>query len=696
MYRLCSAQRSVAAQVLVAVVAVFGLFACHRDSLTEPEFARVSTRRLLTITGAGSGARGVVTSDRGGISCTISPGNVVSGKCSQEYKSGAIVTLRFAPPAGGQVTVTTPNCPNVNEASGLACEVVMTQNQTVNVTFSAPTGSATLTVGAGAAGSGGVTSSPVGISCTITNGAVGPSGCSFSYTVNASVTLTATAATGSYLKAWAGGGCDIGGTGAGTSTGVCTVSMSQAVSIVVSFDRPANAAVGGQWGSPFTWPALAIHANLLPDGRVFTWGRSDRLPVLWNPMTNTFASVSRPADLFCSGHALLPDGRLLVSGGHSGIDNQGTLSTQIFDYTTSTWVPGLPDMRNGRWYPTVMALANGEMLTVSGGDTAKAINQIPEVWTTGGTWRALTSAVSSIPYYPMLFSAPNGTVFVAGPSKATGFLNTAGTGGWTTGPSSVYGTRDYGSAVMYEPGKILLVGGGGPTSTAEKIDLNISGSGWQSAGQMQVARRQMNATLLADGSVLVTGGTNAAGFNTKPSDDRVLAAERWSATDGWNPATRPLARQTHYRLYHSNALLLPDARVLSVGSGQPYASGLSDDFTAELYSPTYLFNLDGTAASRPTISSAPASVSYGQTFSVGTPNASTIAKVTWIRLSTVTHSTNMNQRLNYLSFPTPAAGATALSVTAPANANLAPPGHYMLFLVDQRGVPSVAKIVQIH
>jgi hypothetical protein len=81
---------------------------------------------------------------------------------------------------------------------------------------------------------------------------------------------------------------------------------------------------------------------------------------------------------------------------------------------------------------------------------------------------------------------------------------------------------------------------------------------------------------------------------------------------------------------------------------------------------------------------------------VGTPNASTIAKVTWIRLSAVTHSTNMNQRLNYLSFPTPAVGATALSVTAPANANLAPPGHYMLFLVDQRGVPSVAKIVQIH
>jgi hypothetical protein len=587
--------------------------------------------------------------------------------------------------------VTTSNCPNVNEANGLACEVVLTQNMTVNVKFSGSATSATLTVSGGAGGSGGVTSSPSGIACTITNGVDGTTGCSASYALNTAVTLTATAATGSSLKAWAGGGCDVSGTGAGRSTGTCTVTLAQAVSVIVSFDRPANAALAGQWGSPISWPAVAIHANLLPDGRVFTWGRSDHQPVLWTPATGSFSSVSRPADLFCSGHALLPDGRLLISGGHSGTDNQGTMTTEIFDYTSNSWVSGLPDMRNGRWYPSVVALANGEMLTVSGGDTAKALNQIPEVWTSGGNWRALTTAVSNIPYYPMMFLAPNGTVFVAGPNKATGFLNTAGTGSWTAGPSSLYGYRDYGSAVMYEPGKILMVGGGSPTNTAEKIDLN-TGGGWQSAGQMRVGRRQMNATLLADGTVLVTGGTNATGFNAMPTDDNVLAAERWSATAGWTQ----LARQTHYRLYHSNALLLPDGRVLSVGSGQPAASGLSDDYTAELFSPPYLFNLDGTPATRPTISDAPTSVTYGQVFSVGTPNAASVAKVTWIRLSTVTHATNMNQRLNYLTFPAPAAGATSLSVTAPSSANLAPPGHYMLFLVDQQGIPSVAKIVQIH
>jgi hypothetical protein len=467
--------------------------------------------------------------------------------------------------------------------------------------------------------------------------------------------------------------------------------MSQALAIIVSFDRPANAALAGEWGSPFTWPALAIHANLLPNGKVMTWGRSDHVPVLWDPPMNSFGSTGLPVDLFCSGHALLPDGRLLTSGGHSGIDNQGIRATRLYDYATNTWTAG-PNMQNGRWYPTVTALANGEMLTISGGDTAKALNRIPEVYTTAGTWRALTSAAANIPYYPMLFLAPNGTVFMAGPGQATGYLNTTGTGIWTTGPSRTFGSRDYGSGVMYAPGKILLAGGGGtPTNTTERIDLNAgSGATWTSAGTMRVARRQMNATLLADGTVLVTGGSNASGFNAMPTSENVLAAERWDpATVTWTQ----LARQTHYRLYHSTALLLPDARVLSVGSGQPAAAGLADDFTAELFSPPYLFNLDGTPASRPSISSAPTSVSYGQTFSVGTPTATSVAKVTWIRLSTVTHATDMNQRLNHLTYSAP--NASTLSVTAPANPNLAPPGHYMLFLVDQNGVPSVAKIVRI-
>ena len=676
-----------AGPAIAATLAVVLIFACQ-DNPLEPEFARVNNRYTLTVTGTGSTAGGVVSSDRGGISCTIRAGGGVSGKCSQGYKSGSIVTLTMTPASGAQLKGATEACAP-NPENLLSCHVTLTGNATVIVAFESRSNTFALSISGGAAGSGTVASSPAGINCTITGGATGATGCSTAYPLNQQVTLTATASSGSYLKAWAGAGCDAAGSGIGRTSGSCVLMMSQAQGVVVSFDRPANAAVAGQWGSPFTWQALAIHASLLPNGKILTWGRSDHVPVLWDPATGSFGTATRPADLFCSGHALLPDGRLLVAGGHSGTDNQGIRSTKIYDYRTNSWTAG-PDMRNGRWYPTNVTLATGEVLTVSGGDTAKALNTIPEVWTTSGTWRALTSAQSSIPYYPMLFVAPNGNVFVAGPNQTTGYINTSGTGSTVNGPGRTSGTRDYGSAVMYDGGKILVVGGGSPTATAEVIDLNAGAPAWRSVAPMAVARRQMNATLLADGTVLVTGGSNASGFNTKPTDDRVLAAELWNpSTEQW----KALGRQTHYRLYHSTALLLPDGRVLSVGSGQPAATGLTDDFTAEIYAPPYLFGLDGTPAARPVISTAPTAVAYGQTFAVGTPEAGAIAKVTWIRLGSVTHATNMNQRMNILSFS--ASGSSSLAVTAPASGSISPPGHYMLFLVNADGAPSVAKIIQI-
>jgi hypothetical protein len=347
-------------------------------------------------------------------------------------------------------------------------------------------------------------------------------------------------------------------------------------------------------------------------------------------------------------------------------------------------------MRNGRWYPTLTTLANGQVLAISGGDTVAALNVLPEVYVPGtNKWRTLTSAARSVPYYPMMFLAPDGTVFNAGPDQATAFLNTSGSGSWIPGPSRLFGWRDYGSAVMYDAGKILVVGGGTPTATAEVIDL-MGARTWNFVGSMTVARRQTNATLLADGTVLVTGGTNASGFNSAPTTSAVLAAELWNPA---NPGQwKTLASMSHYRLYHATALLLHDGRVLSTGSGEPAASGLTDDLTAEIFSPPYLFNPDGTPATRPVISSAPTKIAYGSTFTVSTASAANIAKVTLIRLSSVTHAFNMNQRGNMLSFTV---GSGALSVTAPLNNKLAPPGHYMLFIVTTSGVPSVAKIVRM-
>ena len=686
-------RRLLAGVTTVLLLAIALLHACGKEPTSPGDTGDVEaakggpTKRHLTLTGTGSTASGSLTSDRGGLACTVTyaAGTVsTSGNCAKDYKDGWVLTITAHPPTGGTVAWT--GCDGPVTDSPLSCQVTMSSNKVVAAAFSPAPNSFALTVLGGANGSGTVQSNPAGIACTITGGAAG-SNCSATFPSGASVTLSASAAAGSFIKAWSGAGCDQNGTGINGASGSCVVPMSQAQSVVVSFATEADEAKLGHWASPVSWPVVAIHATLLPNGRVLSYGRMNAPPAVWDPASGSSTTVPEPADLFCSGQALLPDGRLLVAGGHSGTDNFGTRTTYLFDAGTGSWTRS-QDMQNGRWYPTNTTLASGELLTISGGDTAGVRNLIPEVWQSGA-WRALTSASRYVPYYPMMFAAPDGRVFMAGPERATAYLNTSGTGSWAPGPSSNFGSRDYGSAVMYDGGKILLVGGGSPTATAEVIDLNAGGA-WRYVGSMKVARRQLNATLLADGTVLVTGGSNATGFNTAPTDSRVLTAERW------DPATEQftsLGSMSHNRLYHSTAMLLPDGRVLSMGSGQPAATGLSDDYTAELFTPPYLFNLDGTPAARPQITNAPSSVSYGAAFTVETPQASTITRATWIRLSSVTHAFNQNQRMNRLTVTV--TGSTTVTVTAPSGPNAAPPGHYMLFLINGNGVPSVAKIIRI-
>jgi Galactose oxidase-like, Early set domain len=691
------AARTIVAVALLAVAIAVVLHGC-REQPTEPaDFQATAAGRerpRLTLDASGSTASGTLTSSRGGISCTVTvTGTTVttSGTCTKDFKTGMVLLVLARPPANGG-TVAWTGCDAAVTEDPLSCKVTMSSDRQIGVKFAPAPNSYALAVQPGSGGSGTVRSTPSGINCTITSGTSG-SGCSSSFPASSTVTLDATAATGNYIKEWAGAGCENTGTGIGANSGRCVVTMSQPHNVVVSFETVAGDAVGGVWASPIDWPHVAIHAHLLPDGKVMTFGRmATGTPTLWNPETGAFTSLSGPADFFCSGHALLPDGRLIVNGGHSGFDNYGIKTTYLFDFALNRWTRGT-DMQNGRWYPTTTSLANGEVLTISGGDTAAATNHIPEVWQSNGTWRALTGGWRSVPYYPMMFVAPDGRVLLVGPARQGAYLNTAGTGAWSTGPVSNFGDRDYGSAVMYDAGKILLVGGNRdtPTSTAEVINLNPGGGGtWRYVESMSVARRQLNATLLADGKVLVTGGSNAAGFNSAPTDSKVLTAEVWDpATERWSQ----WGRMSHQRLYHSTALLLLDGRVLSVGSGEPPASGQIDDRSAEIFSPPYLFNADGTLATRPSISSVPVSVAYGQPFTVSTPDAASIAKVTWIRLSSVTHAFNMNQRMNLLGFSV--ASSSSLSVTAPLNGNYAPPGHYMLFIVNTKGVPSKGKVVRI-
>jgi hypothetical protein len=369
---------------------------------------------------------------------------------------------------------------------------------------------------------------------------------------------------------------------------------------------------------------------------------------------------------------------------------RGLRLATVFDPASSGW-NATGSMAQGRYDPTITTLPNGDMLVVSGHDTSRAVVTIPEIWN-GSNWRRLTTAPLSIPdpYYPAMFVAPNGKVFLAGFPQTTRYLDVSGTGQWTTVADRNVADRTLGSAVMYAPGKILYAGGGEPpTASAEVIDLNQPSPSWRMVTAMDFARRQSNATLLADGSVLVTGGTSGPGFNDQAG--AVHVAELWNPeTESW---TR-MAAETRNRTYHSTAILLPSGRVLSSGSGEggevPF---VNSEFSAQIYSPPYLFNSDGSSAPRPSITSAPASLSYGQSFTVETPDPESVSRGTLIRLSSVTHAFNMSQLIYRLSFTT--TSPTSVGAEAPPNANLAPPGPYMLFLINGSGVPSVAKIVTV-
>ena len=434
----------------------------------------------------------------------------------------------------------------------------------------------------------------------------------------------------------------------------------------------------GQWTLVAPLPFYSTALHLLPTGMVMFYAGSSSTypgtdPRLWDPATATTTVLSKPGyDIFCSGHAFLADGRLLFAGGHDPA-SEGVPNSSTYDAESNVWAPG-PPMNAERWYPTATTLANGDILVVSG-NTPVGVNPLPQVFqAASGTWRDLTNAQLMLDLYPMMHLAPNGKVFNSGPSPTTRYLDTSGAGAWTPVATRAYGYRKYGSSVMYDDGKVLVMGGGDlPTNTAEVIDLNASSPAWRSVASMTFARRQLNATLLPDGKVLVTGGHSGP---ENSASTAVYAAEMWDpATESWTT----MASAQAPRLYHSAALLLPDGRVLTTGG---------DWVTqVEVYSPPYLF-----AGARPTITSAPAAVSYGQSFFVETPDAANIASVTWIRLGSVTHAFDQNQRINRLSFSQAAGG---LNVVAPPDANLAPPGHYMLFVLNGNGAPSVARIVRL-
>jgi chitodextrinase len=475
--------------------------------------------------------------------------------------------------------------------------------------------------------------------------------------------------------------------------GVRAAGYAAPVTVTFGNASPGNPVATGLWSGLISLPIVSVHLALLPNSKVLmndgqSLGGDART---WDTLTNSFNSVPVPANIFCTAHEQMADGRIFTAGGHNGGAHLGLPVANIFDPATETWT-ALPNMSFPRWYPTTTELPDGRQLVLAGESNCPECEVlIPEVYNPAtNTWTKLTSASFSFTYYPQVFVQSDGRVLVAGTSEsptASQILNVSAQT-WTPvgGPAT-----EGGSAAMYRPGKIVKAGKSvdpdetatPSVSTAYVLDMTQATPTWRQVGSMAFARTYHTLTLLPDGTVLATGG----GPTTAATDTAhaIMQAELWSPnTETWTT----LASMHAPRLYHSEAVLLPDGRVVVLGGGRFDDDTLpTDQFNAEFFTPPYLFK-----GPRPVIVSAPSTLSFGQGFTIQTPDAARIASVALLRFGAVTHALNMGQRYVPLSFTV---GSGSLNVTAPANSNVATPGNYMLFLVDTNGVPSVAAQVRL-
>jgi hypothetical protein len=404
-------------------------------------------------------------------------------------------------------------------------------------------------------------------------------------------------------------------------------------------------------------------------------------------------------DIACAGQALLPaTGELLIVGGDRTIDGQRNYANNdvnLYDPATNTLKRQAQSMAFKRWYATAVTTASGEQVVLGGMLDRTFVPAVvwaaatPEVYS-GGSWRTLGGAASDAAfsvtnegwYYPRAWLAPDNRIFMLGHSGQTFRISTDGSGAIeqlaATAPPSLSSLP----SVMYAPGKILSVR---TDRGAVTVDLNGGTPAVAKTGALSWHRAYGNATLLADGKVWVNGGSNTG-------NDLVGAAYH---SETWDPASgrwAQMASATQARLYHSASVLLPDATVLTGGGGAP---GPVRNLNAEIYYPPYLFRGDGSGefAARPTITSAPATaLGWDQAFQIQMGDVAPVSRVTLVRVGTVTHAFNNDQR--FIEMPYTQSGAQ-IELRTPAQRTTAPPGFYLLFAFDANGVPSTARTIRL-
>lgn len=482
--------------------------------------------------------------------------------------------------------------------------------------------------------------------------------------------------------------------GAHTISARARDSVNQATSTVVnvSVQNTDPRAVTGEWGPVMDWPLVSSHATLMHTGDILMWDAWESPTSnakLWNPLTNVFTSVPVNAGLFCSGHATAADGKLIVMGGHTP-NGSGIKNVMVFDPVSKTW-SRKADMQYARWYPSVTQMPNNQMVAFSGQIVQGTFANTPEIY------NPATNATTALPFttpqlreiqYPQTSVLPSGKLVSISAEQGSIMLYNPATNGWTnTGTTQV----PYGAWTSYAPGKYLITGGGSgfnsynpenpqPSQTTVRLlDMTNDSPVWSSGGTMNFARSFHNVIMLPTGKALAIGGSTTV---NDYSTTGTLTAEQWDpTTNTWTQMASPAKP----RMYHSISMLLPDGRVLSSGGGR--LAPAPDQLNAQIYSPAYLFQ-----GPRPAITSIPATIGHNSTMDLVTPNAAEISKISFVSLASVTHTADWNQRFMELPFTR---NGDTLTVSTPANVNVAPENYYMVFAVNSNGVPSEAKIVKL-
>ena len=482
---------------------------------------------------------------------------------------------------------------------------------------------------------------------------------------------------------------------------------------------------------------LAVHAALVVSpgkkgmilyfsGDEHDKGQHDRGDIdhsrLYDYTTGAITNPGSPpgTDLFCCGHAFLGNGSLLTAGGtdafpggggHHHPHFPGLRDAWSFDSLTKTWTrvalmnpePGRTT-GGGRWYPTLVTLPDGRVLTIAGhpkADDTRHDNYSPEIYSSrSNTWRfiGLNDPSNVVGNYPRLHLLPNGEVFSATPIGGQNKRFNLNSGLWTPICAQPADGLYWGFATTsvllplrpsdgYRP-RILICGG----QQAMIVDLAASTPAWIPTATRTLnapnppRRRNLNAVLLPTGEVFVSGGISA---DDSADTSRVLAAEAYNPfTNAWT--TLPIATIT--RNYHSVALLMPDGRVWTAGGNinaqQSFPTPGVDnrELRMEVFEPWYYGRPD-----RPRITSLPDAIRSMQDFKVRFGTGETITRVALVRAGSVTHAFNSDQRYVELDFTT--RGGNLLHVKAPPNRNIAPPGDYMLFLLNSAGAPSEGKFI---